>query len=145
MSKPANRVKINPDVMWKRLGPQIVTLDLKTHQYHVLNDSAALIFEQCATGSAVETVASELARRFKLTRGQALTDARETIAGMVKLGLLVSTEAIKGRRVKPAARVIAKAAKERYEKPAARAITERDFRNSVASGARLVCRSLLGA
>lgn len=119
----------NPDVMWKQLGSQIVTLHLKTHQYHVLNEAAALIFEHSTGKNTVETMARELAERFKVSKEQALEDTRETIDGMVKLGLLVGKEALK----------------EGYARPAVRTVTEEDFKESIASGAELACRSLLGA
>ncbi|VVB63816.1 Coenzyme PQQ synthesis protein D (PqqD) [uncultured archaeon] len=120
---------VNPDVMWKRLGDQIVTLHLKTHQYHVLNEAAARIFEQSTGKNTVETVAHKLADSLNVSKELALEDTRETIDGMVKLGLII------GKEVK----------REGYVRPAVRAITEEDLKESIASGAELACRSLLGA
>jgi RimJ/RimL family protein N-acetyltransferase len=121
---------INPDVMSKKLGSQIVTLNVKTHQYHVLNEAAAQIFEMATTGkNTVEKVSHKLAETAKIGKDVALEDTRETIDGMVKLGLLVGKDVQKGG----------------YARPAVRAITEDDLKTSIASGAKLVCRSLLGA
>jgi len=129
MCKIDERFTINSDVKWKRLGSQIVTLHEKTHQYHVLNEAAALIFERSVGKDTVEAVARELAKRLKISEEQALEDTKETVDGMVKLGLLVGTQAHKAG----------------YVRPAIRTITEEDFRESIASGAQLVCRSLIGA
>jgi hypothetical protein len=121
---------INPDVMSKRLGSQIVTLNVKTHQYHVLNEAAAQIFEMATTGkNTVEKISHKLADTSKIGKDLALEDTRETIDGMVKLGLLVGKEAPKGG----------------YARPAVRTITEDDLTKSIANGAVLACRSLLGA
>jgi hypothetical protein len=122
---------VNPDVMSRRLGSQIVTLNIKTHQYHVLNESAAEIFEMSASGKYnVEKIAHKLADSMKISRDLALEDTRETIDGMVKLGLLVGKEAPK---------------REGYSRPNVRTITEEDLKESIASGTEIVCRSLLGA
>jgi hypothetical protein len=118
----------NTDVMWKRIGSDIVTLNLKTHQYHVLNEAAALIFEHATGEQTVEAMGHELAKQFKIERGQAVEDARETAEGMVKLGLLTSPEPLKAG----------------YNRPAIREVTESDFRGAIAGTAVVVCRSLLG-
>ena len=118
----------NPEVMWKRLGTEIVTLHRKTHQYHVLNAAAAAIFESATGEEGLEIIAGRLAGIFGIDVGQALSDTRETVAGMEKLGLLV---------LRPGARL-------EYEKPDVREITQKDFSDAVAGGADLACRSLLG-
>ena len=129
MCRLSDRYNKNPEIMWKQLGSQIVTLHVNTHQYHVLNEAAGLIFEQSTGQTTVEVIAQELAKRFNIDKKEAQEDTIETVDGMVKLGLLMGTEIRKGG----------------YARPSARAVTENDFKNSIASGAVLACRSLLGA
>jgi len=125
---------VNPDVMSKKLGSQIVTLNLKTHQYHVLNEAAARIFELATGKNTVETVAHKHAEAMKISKDLALEDTRETIDGMVKLGLLVAKEAPREGT-----------SRAEYIRPHVRTITEDDLKDSIANGAVLACRSLLGA
>lgn len=117
----------NPETMWKRLGTEIVTLNRKTHQYHVLNASAATIFELATGENSLEIIAGKLADTFGIDVTQALDDTRETVAGMEKLGLLAHPRSIS------------------YEKPAIEKVTQKDFNAAIAGGADIACRSLLGA
>jgi len=118
----------SPEVMWKRLGTEVVTLHRRTHQYHVLNAAAGMIFGLASGDESVETIATKVAEAFGIDAKQALEDTRETVAGMEKLGLLVPDAAA----VFP------------YERPRIREVTEKEFGEAVAEGATLVCRSLLG-
>lgn len=117
----------NPDVMWKRLGTEIVTLNRKSHQYHVLNATAAMIFELATTENSVEVIAGKIAEAFEVDITQALDDTCETVSGMRKLGLLAYPRSIK------------------YEKPSIEEITQDRFDASIKGGADIACRSLLGA
>jgi|GEM_PF-2402976 hypothetical protein len=117
----------NIEAMWKRLGNEIVTLNRKTHQYHVLNASAATVFELATGENTLEVIAGKLANEFGIDLAQAMADTRETVDGMEKLGLL------------------AQAGKRGYEKPAIKEVTQKDFEAAIAGGADIACRSLLGA
>lgn len=117
----------NPEAMWKRLGTEIVTLNRKSHQYHVLNAPAAVIFELATGENSLEVISGKLAEAFDVDMTQAMEDTRETVAGMEKLGLLARPRSVK------------------YEKPAVREITQGDFDAAIAGGADIACRSLLGA
>ena len=117
----------NIETMWKRLGSEIVTLNRRTHQYHVLNESSALIFELGTGENSLEMIAGKLADVFGIDIAQALKDTRETVAGMEKLGLLAHPQ------------------RTRYVKPAIKEVTQEDFNTAVAGGAAIACRSLLGA
>ena len=129
MCRVSDRFTMNPDVMWKQLGSQIVTLHVKTHQYHVLNEAAAFIYERANGQDTVDTVAHELSERFTISAEQALEDTQETVDGMVKLGLISCDDT----------------SVEGYDRPAVRPIAEEEFKGAIASGAELACRSLLGA
>ena len=118
----------NPEMMYKQLGTEVVVLNRKTKQYHVLNSSAAMIFELATGERSGDSIAAMVADRFGVSHEQAEADVKETIAGMEKLGLLVPSAG----------------AKVHYEKPAIKEVTEKDFNEAVAGGAALACRSLLG-
>lgn len=117
----------NINTMWKRLGSEIVTLNRKTKQYHILNSSAAMIFELSTGENSLEEIAAKLAESFELDIAQALVDTRETVAGMKKLGLLAHLRATS------------------YDRPAIKEVTQKDFEEAIAGGADIACRSLLGA
>ena len=117
----------NLETMWKRLGTEIVTLNRKTHQYHVLNAAGAMIFELATGDNSVEVIAGKVADAFEVDITQALKDTSETVAGMQKLGLLAHPR------------------KAMYETPAIKEITQKDFDAAIAGGADIACRSLLGA
>ncbi len=117
----------NIEAMWKRLGSEIVTLNRKTNQYHVLNESCAMIFELATGENSEDVIAAKLADAFNIEIAQALKDTQETVAAMEKLGL------------------IAGAQRTGYKKPAVKEVTEKDFNASVIGGAVIACRSLLGA
>ena len=113
--------------MWKRMGDEIVTLNRRTHQYHVLNSAAALIFESATGENSEESIAAKIAESYDIDLASALKDTRETIAAMKKLGLLDSPQRI------------------RYQRPAIKEVTQEDFDAAIAEGTALACRSLLGA
>ena len=119
--------KRNIETMWKRLGSEIVTLNRKTHQYHVLNETCAMIFELATGENSVEAIARRVADAFEIDISQALKDTQETVAGMEKLGLLAQRQ------------------RTGYAKPAVKEVTQKDFESAVAGGAAIACRSLLGA
>lgn len=82
----------NPNTLWKRFGTEIVTLNTETRQYHVLNATAAMIFEMSTGEHSQEDMAEIITDVFGVEKEQALSDVRETLAGMEKLGLIaVST------------------------------------------------------
>ena len=118
------------ETMWKRLGSEICTLNRKTNQYHVLNESSAVIFELATGENSLEVIAGKLADAFGIDSAQALKDTQETVAGMQKLGLLAHPQRTK---------------RTRYVKPVIKEITQKDFNSAIAGGAAIACRSLLGA
>lgn len=117
----------NVETMWKRLGSEIITLNRKTHQYHVLNASAAMIFELATGANSLEEIAGKLAAAFKIDIARAIQDTRETISGMEKMGLIAPMRALG------------------YKKPSIKEVTQKDINSAIAEGAVLLCRSLLGA
>jgi 2C-methyl-D-erythritol 2,4-cyclodiphosphate synthase len=78
----------NPETLWKRFGTEIVTLNRETRQYHVLNAAAAIIFQSATGDNTIEDIAEIISEVFGIDIGQALSDARETVEGMEKLGLI---------------------------------------------------------
>jgi 2C-methyl-D-erythritol 2,4-cyclodiphosphate synthase len=65
-----------------------VTLNRETRQYHVLNAAAAIIFQSATGDNTIEDIAEIISEVFGIDIGQALSDARETVEGMEKLGLI---------------------------------------------------------
>lgn len=124
-----DRVERNPAILWRKIGSQIVTLNTKTNQYHVLNESAALIFEGATGEQTVEAMARDIGKRSKLDKEKALEEVRETVDGMVNLGLMVGISDVGTERARPAIREI----------------SPDEFKGAIAKGAEIACRSLLGA
>lgn len=117
----------NPQVMWKQLGTEIVTLDHKSHQYHILNATAALIFELATGENSLEAIANEIAENFEVDITKALDNTCKTVIGMRKLGLLACPQSIE------------------YVEPSFEEVTNEHFDASIKGGAAIACRSLLGA
>lgn len=80
----------NTETIWKRFDSEIVTLNRQTRQYHVLNATAAMIFELATGENSMEAIAGKIADTFKIDIDQALADTRETVVGMEKLGLIAA-------------------------------------------------------
>jgi hypothetical protein len=79
------------DIVWKRFGYEIVTLNKRTRQYHVLNAAASIIFEMATGENNTQDIAQEVAELFQIDTQMALTDTLETVSGMQKMGLILTT------------------------------------------------------
>jgi hypothetical protein len=81
----------NLNTLWKRFNDEIVTLNTETRQYHVLNATAAIVFEMSSGEQQLEDIAEVIADAYAIDPNQALADVRETISGMEKIGLIIAS------------------------------------------------------
>jgi PqqD family protein of HPr-rel-A system len=62
---PQGRIRLAPDVVWRRFDDQAVVLNLKTAQYHGLNDTGTRILELLeATGGDPRATVDRLAEEY---------------------------------------------------------------------------------
>lgn len=73
---------------WKKLAAGYVILDLEKGNYFTLNDTASVIWEAMVAGRPVDDIASGLVESFDVSPDRAREDVAETVALLVKEGVL---------------------------------------------------------
>ena len=76
------------DVIWRRIGDEIVVVKDDGLSVHLLNKTAAVIWEACADTCDPEKIATRLCERFAVSFFEAKDDVESTIAKLEKIGLL---------------------------------------------------------
>ena len=76
------------DVSLKRTGDEALLLDERNGQVHVLNGTAAEVWELCAGDSTVEGVATALASSYGLGQEAVRDDVENIVETFRELGLL---------------------------------------------------------
>ena len=72
----------------QEVGDELVILDRRQGKVHQLNHTAGFVWRRCDGNSAVEAIASEVARVFQVDGEQASRDTRDLVAKLTDLGLL---------------------------------------------------------
>jgi hypothetical protein len=80
------------DVIWRKIGDEIVIITDDGLSIHVLNKTAALIWEMCGGSCSPDTIASSLCERFEVTFEEAIGDVKDIMVKFGELGLLKQTE-----------------------------------------------------
>ena len=70
-------IKFAPHCTWKKMGQEIVVLDLNSGYYFTLNPTAAAFWENLVQGAKVEEVAGLIATEFNISAEIALVDLVE--------------------------------------------------------------------
>jgi hypothetical protein len=76
----ADRIKQAEDVVWRRIGDDIVVIKDDGLSTHVLNKTAAIIWEMSDGGCGIEEIASYIYRHFDVS----LEEARADVIGLVE-------------------------------------------------------------
>jgi hypothetical protein len=79
------------NITWKNLGTSMVLLNLVDSTYYVLNETASLAFRGVLEGRTDEEIAESFVGEYDCSADQAATDVGETLAYLVKEGLLKET------------------------------------------------------
>lgn len=79
------------DVIWRRIGDDIVIIKDGGLSTHVLNKTAAFIWEMCDGKSGVDEIASKICERFEVAYEEAHADVDDLITTLTKANFLKYT------------------------------------------------------
>ncbi len=79
------------DAIWHRIGDRVVVISNDGGATHVLNKTAALIWDICEDGCGIDEIAKQLCARFDVSFEEARADATEIIEKMVQAGIMKQT------------------------------------------------------
>ena len=77
------------DVTLERVGDEAILYDRRGRRAHVVNDSAARVFELCDGNASMQSVTEQLAAAFELPPGQVEGDVQAIVDTFRRLGVLV--------------------------------------------------------
>ena len=89
-----NRVVRVEDVSWRRIEYEIVVITDDGLSLHVLNKTAAQIWEMCDGEHSPEDITAGLCERFDATLEEVTGDVQDTLDKLEGLGLVKRTEEI---------------------------------------------------
>ncbi len=76
------------ELIWRRIGDEIVIITSDGLATHILNKTAARIWELCDGGLDAPKIIEHLCEQFDVPDEQARTDVTEVIGQLLKLGLI---------------------------------------------------------
>jgi hypothetical protein len=89
MGKRITRVE---DVIWRQIGDELVVIKDDGLSVHVLNKTAAHIWEMCNGDYQPTEIAASVFERFDVTLEEANADVNELLATLEEKGLLTLAE-----------------------------------------------------
>jgi hypothetical protein len=92
-----NRVAQAEDVIWRRIGSEIVVIKDDGLATHVLNKTAAFIWEMCDGSCGIDGIATYLHERFDVSFEEARADVRELVEKLTQIGIMNQIEETTGR------------------------------------------------
>ena len=87
-----NHVTQAKDVIWRRIGDDIVVIKDDGLSTHVLNKTAAFIWEMCNGDFGIDEIATHLCEHFDVSFEEVRADVRETIEKLTQAGIMNQTE-----------------------------------------------------
>jgi hypothetical protein len=82
------RVRLNPDVVWRRLDDEVVIIHLSTNRIYALNATGAALWETLAAGSAPAEVESRLRKEFEVEPTQITGEVDGLLGELIAEGLV---------------------------------------------------------
>jgi hypothetical protein len=76
------------DTIWREIDDEVVVIKEDGTAVHVLNKTAARIWEMCSGDLGPDEIAGKLCERYDVSLEKASTDVRNVMAKMVEIGLL---------------------------------------------------------
>ena len=96
MEMAVNRVAQAEDVIWRRIGDEIVVIKDDGLATHVLNKTAAFVWEMCEGSCGIDEIAAHLHERFDVSFEEAHADVREIIEKLLEIGIMNQIEETTG-------------------------------------------------
>jgi hypothetical protein len=76
------------DLIWRRIGDEVVIITEDGLSTHVLNKTAAFIWEQCDGQASISDITARLCDNFEVSNDEAAADAREIIDKWLNIGIV---------------------------------------------------------
>ena len=86
---PRTVVRVPEHVLMRRIGDELVMLNLDAESYYGLNEVGARVMQLAEHGAALEQIADQLLSEFEVEREQLEQDVRTLAAELIAAGLLV--------------------------------------------------------
>jgi len=83
-----NRMVQAENIIWRRIGDDVVIIKDDGLATHVLNKTAAYIWELCDGNRGIDEIAASLCERYDVSPEEARVDTGETIENLTKAGLI---------------------------------------------------------
>jgi hypothetical protein len=83
-----NRIIQSEDIIWRRIGDDVVVIKDDGLATHVLNKTAAYIWEQCDGKRSIDDIAANLYQKYNVSLEEARADTRETVENLTKAGII---------------------------------------------------------
>jgi hypothetical protein len=87
-----SRVAQAEDIIWRRIGDEIVVIKDDGLSTHVLNKTAAWIWEMCDGKREIDEITSQLCERFDVSFEEAHADVEEIIEKLTQVGIINQIE-----------------------------------------------------
>jgi hypothetical protein len=81
--------KPHPDVVWRRVGEEVVLVDLKTNRIYSLNDTGARLWELISAGHDRAAVETALIEEFDVEESELRRQVAAGLEQLAKAGLVV--------------------------------------------------------
>ena len=92
-----NHIAKSEDIVWRRIGDEIVVIKDDGLSIHVLNKTAAFVWEILNGDCEPGEIATGLCERFDVSFEEASTDITDIIQKLKQLGLLRQAEEVTGQ------------------------------------------------
>jgi pyrroloquinoline quinone biosynthesis protein D len=84
------RPRRRADIVLQDVGGEAILIDPKTDEAHVLNGSAARLWQLCDGERSIDEIAAEFGALYELSAADVIDDVREVVDDLVKLNLVES-------------------------------------------------------
>jgi hypothetical protein len=84
------------DAIWRRIGDEIVVIKGDGQSTHVLNKTAAFIWEKCDGKCGMDEIAAHLCERFSVSFEESRADVMEIIEKLTQVGIINQFEETSG-------------------------------------------------
>jgi hypothetical protein len=84
----ANKIMKADDIIWRRIGDDVVIIKDDGLATHVLNKTAAYIWELCDGNRGIDEIVASLCERYDVSTEEARMDTMETIENLTKAGII---------------------------------------------------------
>jgi hypothetical protein len=85
----ANRITRADDIIWRKIENEIAVLRNDGRTVHILNESAAHIWEMCNGDNGPDEIAASLCIHFDVSAEEARADVYDTIGELEELNIVI--------------------------------------------------------